>query len=164
MKPRVRTQRDAEPIGEALGMLPPGIVRRVAHAPFIAGVDPLFAGYHEITETGQYGEYATRSYRTTPHVCYPWHFTSAAERVSAVMLPAPVTPAVVAHELGHVLHEAIDFDCHTPRPVTSYAQTNQWEAFAEAFTAWLCPVEYHDVRHFLLQDEQTLALFEELAR
>lgn len=162
MNHRIRTQRDAEPIGRALQLLPDGITRRVAHARFFAGADPLFAGLHDWETSSPPYE---RSYRVTAHVCWPIHLSArpAAERVSTVVLPLIEDPAVVIHELGHVLHEAIGFDCHVPRPVSTYAATNHWEAFAEAFTAWVCPEDYADQAQILASDAQTVALFEELA-
>lgn len=161
---RIRTQRDAEPIGEALRRLPLGIAQRLGHVQFVAGVDPVFIGLHD-TEQASYG----RSYRETAHVCWPMHLDARplAERVTTVVLPAPREPWVIIHELGHALDEAIGFDHHDPDPVTWYAETDTSEAFAEAFTAWLCPDEprYADApRDVLLRDEQTLALFDALAR
>lgn len=157
---RIRTQRDAEPIGLAFDIIPARIRPLVEHARFVAGVDPLFVGLHDTTTTTD-----GRSYRTTPHACFPWHMAHRPldERVSTVALPRPVEPWIVVHELAHVLHEALDFDTHTPVPVTEYATRDAWEAFAEAFTAWLCPDVYVDAQPILMSDEQTLALFESLA-
>lgn len=160
---RIRRQCDAEPVAHALSLLPAGIARRVAHVRFFCGVDPLYAGLHDWESSA--APY-TRSYRVTPHVVWPMHLTSRPkdERVSTVVLPDPDEPWVVIHELGHVLDEAIGFGRHRPQGVTEYAESNTWQAFAEAFTAWLCPDVYAAAQDALLRDEETLALFEELAR
>ena len=156
---RVRSWQDAEPISVALSLLPSRMRERVAHAEWFAGADPIFAGLtaHKLTKDG-------RSYRDTAHVCYPFHLEHRprAERVSTVVLPKPVPPWVVVHELGHVLHESLDFATHDPAPVSTYARTDRWEAFAEAFTAWICPEIYPWAGEILARDELTLALFEEL--
>jgi hypothetical protein len=157
---RIRTWRDAEPIAVALGRLPPRIRERVAHAQWFAGADPVFAGITTYAATTD-----GRSYRETAHVCYPFHLSHRhrAERVSTVVLPRPQEPWVVVHELGHVLHEALAFDTHDPVPVSAYARTDRWEAFAEAFTAWVCPEVYPWAEGILAEDQRIVALFEELA-
>jgi hypothetical protein len=159
---RIRRQVDAEAIGHALTLIPSGIRRRLAHVRFIAGVDPVFIGLHRFAETGD-----RRSYRDTAHAVYPCHLTNrpADDRGTGVVLPVPQDPEIVVHELGHALHEAIGFDCHTPTPVTEYAKTDTWEAFAEAFTVWVCPHAYsQQAADTLAQDARTLALFAELDR
>lgn len=157
---RISRQETAEAIGAALDLLPAGVRRLVGHARFYADVDPVFAGLHGYREI----EHGSRSYRNTAHVCWPVHLSNRplAERVSTVVLPCPDEPWVIVHELGHVLHEAIGFDTHTPDPVSSYARENKYEAFAEAFAAWLCPHVYVAAQPILLQDKATLTLFEEL--
>jgi hypothetical protein len=149
---RIRTARDAEPIDEALRLLSPRIRERVAHADWLAGVDPIFAGLHG---------FEAASYRNTAHACFRSHTATGR---TTVVLPKLVEPWVVVHELGHVLHESVGFDTHDPDPCTPYATTDRWEAFAEAFTAWLCPETYADAQPTLMCDGATLALFEELSQ
>jgi hypothetical protein len=157
---RIRTQRDAEPIAHALTILPSGIRARLAHVQFVAGVDPIFTGLHNYATTTD-----GRSYGDTAHVAYPFHLTHLprAQRITTVVLPAPEEPWIVVHELGHALDDSIGFDRHEVQPVTDYAKTDRWEAFAEAFTAWLCPDIYATAQDLLAQDKATLSLFEELA-
>jgi hypothetical protein len=63
------------------------------------------------------------------------HFP-ADRRRTTIVLPTPHYPISIVHELGHVLDEALNFD-HEATPVTAYAKTDRYEAFAEAFTSWL---------------------------
>jgi hypothetical protein len=157
---RIRTQRDAEPVGHALSLIPAGIRARLAHIQFVAGSDPIFAGIHRYATTND-----GRSYGDTAHAVYPCHMTHLPRdrRVSTVVVPVPQEPWIVVHEIGHILDEAISFDHHDVQPVTEYAGTNGWEAFAEAFTAWLCPDVYAVAQDALAQDKATLQLLQDLA-
>lgn len=155
---RIRTQRDAEPIGHALSLLPSGIAYRLSHVRWVAGVDPVYAGLTPLADTA-----CGRSYRSTAHVCWPYHLTHRpkVEQVTTVMLPVAEEPWVIVHELGHALHEMIDYE-HVAAPVTSYAERDVWEAFAESFAAWVCPDVYACAQDSLLRDEATVRLFEQL--
>lgn len=131
------SQRHAEVVAAALDYLPARLVPLVECDVFCA--DPLFAGlcrpgwdFEESPATG-------RSYRSTPHVCFPYHVADS--RVT-VVLPQLVSVATVPHELGHVLHwnlqeRAGGWD-EVPRlePVTDYAEQDRLEEFAEAFVGW----------------------------
>lgn len=100
---------------------------------FLCGVDPVFAGLHTYT-TALDG----RNYRDTAHCVHLAHqqHMPRDRRRTTIVIPAPVPPVVIVHELGHALDEALGFG-HAAESVTSYAQTNRAEAFAEAFTSWL---------------------------
>jgi hypothetical protein len=156
------------PIAETIDLLPCGIRRRVEHAEWLTGVDPVFAGLHPYTTSTD-----RRAYAATAHVCWPMHQGARprSELVSTVVVPVDYgrwNRRVFVHELGHVLDEQIDFARHRPVPVSRYARTNNWEAFAEAFTLWAlpedCVAEGRYDQAALARDEETLALFEELAR
>jgi hypothetical protein len=127
--------------------------RYTAIPDFLCGVDPRFAGLHRFDETDD-----GRSYGATAHCVYPHHqlHMSAARRRTTIVLPEPAPPWVIVHEYGHALHEALNFD-HDATPVTAYAQTNRFEAFAEAFTAYFYRIGYGE-----RPDLQTLALLDEL--
>lgn len=159
MTHRIYHRWDAEPISEALRLIPAPITTRLAHVRYVAGVDPIFAGLHDFEDT-----HDGRSYRGTAHACWPEHLSRLprAERVTTVVLPEAVTPHIVVHELGHALDHALCFDTPTPDPVTQYAQTNCYEAFAEAFTAWVMPEVYPWAGDILAQDKETLEFFEGL--
>lgn len=144
---RLPDQRYAETIGEGFRRLPAGMRHRLGHVQFVCGVDPVFAGLHGF-EVGR------------AHCAYPFHLAGPADRrVTTIVLPWVYDPSVVVHELGHALHETIRFD-HVARPVTEYAETNHWEAFAEALVAW---THVYGDRAVAQQDKATLALFERLA-
>jgi hypothetical protein len=152
------------PIAEALALLPLGIRRRVEHADWLVGVDPVFAGLHSYTDAS-YG----RSHRDTAHVAYPYHQNTSVRGATTVVIPGERSLLTFVHELGHVLDQAIDFERHVPDVVSWYAGTDSAEAFAEAFTLWIAPdlcAEWpgHYNGAVLANDAETLALFEELAR
>ena len=120
-----------EAIGFALGLLPVPIADRLSHVQFVCGVDPVFAGLHDTATTDD-----GRSYGLTAHCAYGWGLPRpASDRVTTIVLPIVPLPSTVVHELGHALHETLGFDPEA-EPVTEYAKTNRWEAFAEAFVAW----------------------------
>lgn len=131
---RIHGSGHREAIGVAIDVIGSRLMARLPHLQFVAGVDPLFAAVHgfQLTPDG-------RSYSSTACCCYPWHILGPADRkVTTVVLPTVVHPFVVVHEIGHALHETFDFDPN-PLPVTQYARTNKYEAFAEAFTSWVWP-------------------------
>lgn len=106
---------------------------------FLCDTDPLFAGLHAYTDA-TYG----RSYSTTMHVAYPHNQLGLAKahRHTTVVMPGQpkhLRVEHVVHELGHVLHESLLGWEHDAEPVSWYAGTNRYEAFAEAFTSWLIP-------------------------
>ena len=121
-------------INSGLTIIPTPLRARISPH-FLVGVDPIFAGLHDFTDAS-YG----RSYRDTAHCAYPFHQTTLAvsQRHTTVVLNGDPDVGTVVHELGHVVHEALRFDHHA-RPLNTYAQTNHYEAFAEAFAAWLIP-------------------------
>jgi hypothetical protein len=134
---RMTSMRHVEPIGKALSYLTPRI-RDLAGCDVFCG-DPLFAGLHS-TETMLDG----RSYRNQAHVCFPCHVR---DHRATVVLPVPESPSIILHELGHVVHIEVERRLGhtvTVAPVTAYAHTNRYEAFAEAFLAWLYPPDVLD--------------------
>jgi hypothetical protein len=145
---------DAIQVAEA--SIPPKIMARLAGVDYCCGVDPVFVGLHRYTEAKD-----GRPYSATAHVAWTMHqkHLPLANRVPTVVLPVEVEPETVAHELGHALHEQLDFGLRAA-PVTAYAQTNRWEAFAEAFTAWL---GWYGEDFRAAVDEKTRALFHRLA-
>jgi len=120
----------ATSISTALDALPTWLSDELRAVPFFCGVDPVFAGLHDFTCSDD-----GRNYASTAHVVYPEHLTHRPrnERQATIVLPEVESPWVVIHELGHILHERLGFP-PAPEPVTGYAATNVFEAFAEAFT------------------------------
>lgn len=107
--------------------------RHMGTPDFLCGVDPVFAGLHDYIDTSD-----GRSYRDTAHCVHEMHqqHMPRARRRTTIVLPQPRHAVVIVHELGHALDEALGFP-HIAQPVSDYARTNRWEAFAEAFTSWL---------------------------
>ena len=144
-------------IGEAFRRLPSGIRNRLSHVQFICGVSPIFAGLHRYEAIGD-----GRSYATTAHCCWPWNIQGPADRrVTTVVLPTVDTaqPHVIVHELGHALHDIVGLHA-VAQPVTWYAKTNRYEAFAEALVAH---THYYGDRDVYHGDKKTIALFRELS-
>ncbi len=157
---RVHDRPPAFAVGQALSIIPDRILPLVG-CEFIIGVDPNFAGIHEF-ETYHYdGEVMT--YRDSAHCTYAHNqiHRPVSFRTTKVILPEnpayqwDTTAGVgtVVHELGHVLHEFVGFEWDAD-PVTEYAKTDRYEAFAEAFEFWVWsrPI-----------DEKTQALFNRMA-
>lgn len=161
---RVKPDGYSALIEAAYQHIPPGL-HRLIRPHFLCATDPLLAGLH-LFEDAIYGQ----SYRDVAHCVYEFHqfSLSRARRHVTVVLPYRryvFKPSVVVHELGHVLHDALDFD-HDALPVTMYANTTRFEAFAEAFAAWVMPFGhgYGAAKDRLYDhDRATVALFEELA-
>ncbi len=155
---RIPSHRYAEAIAEGLDRLPGRMAGRLGHVRFVCGVDPVFAGLHSYVDTTQgwsYGEVA--------HCCYPHNLSAPRDRrTTTIVLPtlAAARPDTVVHELGHALHHLIGFE-HTAAPVTEYAGTDRYEAFAEALVA---RTHYYGDADALHADLPTLALFDALSR
>ena len=139
-------------ISAALEIIPAAL-HDLVRVDWFCGADPLFADLHRI-EDASYG----RSYRSTAHCVYAHHqeHRARASRRTTIALPTVETPDVIVHELGHVLHERLRWE-PVARPVTWYAGTDLFEAFAEAFTSWLIP------GYARRADDRTIALLESLA-
>lgn len=99
--------------------------------------DPIFSGLHHFTDT-----FDGRSYRDTAHTCYPWHIDGPADRrLTTIVFPRSPTNTMydvhtAVHEMGHVIDYAYGFS-RICTPVSSYAESNRSEAFAEAVTSYL---------------------------
>ncbi len=148
---RLTSQRFVPAVVAARALVPPGVARRLHYHIFTG--DPLWAGLHDYEDTD-----AGNSYRRVPHAVYPCHQWGLprARRVPTIVLPRPMRPEQVVHEIGHILDEVLGFQ-HVAEPVSRYAKTNSAEAFAEAFTAWLV-LGFANVR----VDGATLRLFSDL--
>lgn len=162
---RIGRQSDAEAIAYALGLIPPKLRRWVEEADWVCRLRPGFIGLHDHATHPESG----RSYDSTAHVAYPHNqrCKPASARKTTIVLPGDwaFDPGVIIHESGHVIHERLRWE-PWPEPVTEYAQTDRMEAFAEAFTAWICPPDSgYDTfaRDLLHRDPATVTLFEVLA-
>ena len=162
---RVVSHQYTQLIEAGFDLIPKAIADRLRHIHFFTGTDPIYAGlkYGGDEETTKDG----RSYRATWCCSYPWNQAVEDKRTTIIMTdlqleyPKALRPVMVVHELGHCLHEVLDFEPY-PRPVTKYAQHDKWEAFAEAFTLWLFPSYGQYYRIIEEIDEKTRALFSQL--
>ena len=152
MSDRINESGYREAIGWALDLIPSSIRVHLEFDVF-CGADPVFAGLHSFRTT-----FDGRSYKDTAHVAYPWNIDGpASRRRTTLVLPTRLDakPRIVVHELGHVLHKRLDFR-HRAEPVSRYARSNIYEAFAEAFTSWI----FHGYADH--PDQATCALLESL--
>lgn len=160
---RLRSGLSTASIEAAYSLIPPPIADRLRAVDWFLDTNPIWAGLHtyETTEDG-------RPYSETAHTVHPMHQCSLPRSLRA---PTVVLfrddlkyPDVAVHELGHILHEQLRFE-PSPSPVSDYAGSNKWEAFACAFTAWVVPWQCsrrHDPT-ILWRDSATMRLFEHLA-
>lgn len=150
---RVKSGGYSEVIGAAYDLIPVGL-HRMIRPDFFCGADPVFAGLHDYHDTSD-----GRSYRNVAQCVYEHNqkrtLPKSLRRVT-IVLPSERDVSVVVHEMGHVLHEEVGFEWRAA-PVTWYAETDRFEAFAEAFTSWLVP------GYAPRPDDATLALLESLA-
>jgi hypothetical protein len=150
---RLTSAAYGEAIGAGMAIVPDAIMNRLRHVHFLTGIDPGWAGLHSFAET-----LADFSYAELAH-CACAHQTT--DRTTTIVLPVVemAKPDIVVHELGHALHEALGWE-HDAKPVTEYATTDRFEAFAESFRAWLF---WYGDQDALDRDQATLDLFERLS-
>ena len=128
----------SEIIGKALAIVPVAV-----ECDWFAGADVVHAGLSPFFSVDD-----GRSYRDTAHTLYSSH---SFDQRTTIVLPGrarlqlygyPDAVGCVVHEIGHVVDEQYGFT-RIMKPVTSYAETDHHEAFAEAFTTWLVPSWHH---------------------
>jgi hypothetical protein len=154
---RIQGPDAREQLSIALDWLPSSLARRLGFVQFFIG-DPVFAGLHdfEVAEDGD-------SMRTSPHYVTEHqqiHRPRSARRGTIVLPFGPGRMDDVIHELGHVLDDVLDYEWWA-KPVSDYAQVDDHEAFAEAFTAWVGLPSYRAARDRLYRiDRDTAAFFD----
>jgi hypothetical protein len=108
---------------------------RFLNCDLLCGYDPIYVGLFSFENTSD-----GRSYHNTACCAYPYHQSgiSLALRATTVVMPKILHPLDVIHELGHVLQYNLDPDFELQmKPVTTYSETDNLEAFAEAFTRYI---------------------------
>ena len=153
-------QRQCEVVADAIESIPQRL-RPLVECDLLC-TDPVFAGLHTFTEMSH-----QRSYRTVAHACYPEH---TSDRRLTVVMPMAERRRVAIHELGHILHWNLQrlaggWD-RLPHfePVSDYAASDDWEAFAEAFTAWFYPVRQIEADpHWRMWSRANSEFFDRLA-
>jgi hypothetical protein len=153
----------SELIEEAYSAIPDNIVKLVRHVHFFCGVDPVFAGLvKEIP-------FHDGAHSTHDCMCYESAISVDWKISKSLIHPTIFIPFFdldefgvqdVVHELGHALDDVTPFFCYQQqiKPVTDYAKTDYFEAFAEAFASWLF-WGYGEQ-----PDEETIYYFEKLRK
>ena len=152
---RIRGHHAGEQLLMALDWLPVSIATRLGFVQFFIG-DPIFAGLHEF-EVAADGI----SYRTIAHYVTEGqqrHRARSARRPTIVLPNGPGRTSTVVHELGHALDEVLG-EKWPAKPVSNYARVDRFEAFAEAFTAWVGLPSYQSERDRLYRIDRDSAAF-----
>jgi hypothetical protein len=157
---RIQGPDVGELLSLALDWLPRSVARRLGFVHFFIG-DPVFAGLHEIEVADDGG-----SFRTTAQYVpeYLQNHRPRSVRRGTIVLPAgPRRMDMVVHELGHALDDVLG-EKWSAKPVSGYGRVDRYEAFAEAFTAWVGLPSYQTERDQLYRiDRETAAFFNAIA-
>jgi hypothetical protein len=157
---RIQGTDAGEQLSMALNWLPRRLATRLGFVHFFIG-DPVFAGLHqfEVAEDGG-------SLRTSPQYVTEGqqsHRPRSARRGTIVLPFGPARTEAVVHELGHALDDVLGYRW-VAKPVSRYAQVDRFEAFAEAFTAWVGLPSYLTARDRLYRiDRESAAFFDAIA-
>ncbi len=156
---RIVNQQYAELITEAISAIPDKIMDIIRPIHFLTGTDPFYAGLEIGDEKCEDGRLWKETLHYTPAECQ-LHLPKSL-RCPTIVIPTPFEKlGDVVHELGHALDNRTLWYQHETDiiPVSEYAETDQCEAFAEAFGTWL----FYDYGNYREPDEETLALFRRL--
>jgi hypothetical protein len=154
---RIRGHDVGEQLLMALDWLPKSIATRLGFVHFFIG-DPVFAGLHELEVADDGGSY--RNVAQFVSESCQIHRPRSARRATIVLPNGPRKTATVVHELGHALDEVLGEDW-SAQPVSYYARADRFEAFAEAFTAWVGLPSYQPERDRLYRiDRDSAAYFD----
>jgi hypothetical protein len=141
----------------ALHWLPKSVATRLGFVHFFMG-DPVFAGLHEFEVADDGSSYRTAAQYVSE--CCQSHRPRSARRPTIVLPSGPGRTATVVHELGHALDEVLGHEW-SAKPVSDYARVDEYEAFAEAFTAWVGMPSYQNERDRLYRiDRESVAFFD----
>lgn len=154
---RIRGHDAGELLSMALNWLPESVARRLGFVHFFVG-DPVFAGLHRFDVAADGGSFRTASQYVPERL--QSHRPRSARRATIVLPNGPGRTETVVHELGHALDEVLGEEW-SAKPVSDYARVDPFEAFAEAFTAWVGLPSYQTQRDRLyLVDRETAAFFD----
>lgn len=152
---RIRGHDTGELLSMALDWLPESVATRLRFVHFFIG-DPVFAGLHEFEVADDGGSYRTAAQYVSE--CLQRHRPRSARRATIVLPFGPGRTATVVHELGHALDEVLGEEW-SAKPVSDYARVDRFEAFAEAFTAWVGLPSYRPERDRLYRIDRDSAAF-----
>ena len=141
----------------AFNWLPESVARRLRFVHFFMG-DPVFAGLHQFDVADERGSFRTPS-QYVAEACQT-HRPRSVRRPTIVLPYWPVRTETLVHELGHALDDALG-EKWSAKPVSAYCSVDRYEAFAEAFTAWVGLPSYQANRDRLYRtDRETAAYFD----
>jgi hypothetical protein len=152
---RIQGPNAGELLTMALDWLPGSIATRLGLVHFFVG-DPVFAGLHELEVADDGGSYRTVA-QYVSESCQR-HRPRSARRPTIVLPYGPGETTTVVHELGHALDDLLGYEW-TAKPVSDYARVDGYEAFAEAFTAWVGLTAYQAERDRLYRIDRDSAAF-----
>jgi hypothetical protein len=139
----------------AFDWLPEPLARRLSFVHFFVG-DPVFAGLHEVEVADDGGSFRTSAQYVPEYL--QRHRPRSVRRPTIVLPFGPRRTETVLHELGHALDEVLG-EKWPAKPVSDYARTDPYEAFAEAFTAWVGLPSYQTERDRLYRIDRETAAF-----
>ena len=152
---RIRGRDAGELISIALDWLPRSLARRLGFVHFFVG-DPVFAGLHQIEVADDGGSFRTTAQYVPEHLQN--HRPRSARRGTIVLPFGPRRMDMVVHELGHALDDVLG-EKWAAKPVSNYGRVDRFEAFAEAFTAWVGLPSYRTERDRLYRIDRDSADF-----
>lgn len=155
---RLLSNKQLPEIKHAFKLIPNRILSKIDYVDFLCEVDPIFVGIHDYENANH-----SRLYKNITHCAYPFHqhILSKDQRKTTIILPIHESVWTIIHELGHVLHEVVDFSIK-PIPITNYAKTNYCESFAESFCAY---IHFSYTKNRLKDyDPKTLKFFQDFGR
>jgi hypothetical protein len=152
---RIQGPDAGEQLMMALDWLPKSIATRLGFVHFFIG-DPFFAGLHRFEIADDGGSYRTAA-QYVSESCQI-HRPRSARRGTIVLPYGPGRTSTVVHELGHALDDVLGEEWMA-KPVSNYARVDGYEAFAEAFTAWVGLPNYQNERDRLYRIDRDTATF-----
>jgi hypothetical protein len=157
---RIQGHDAGEQLSMALDWLPESIATRLGFVHFFMG-DPVFAGLHQFEVAEDGGSYRTAA-QYVSEACQS-HRPRSARRATIVLPFWPARTETVVHELGHALDDVLGYEW-LAKPVSARGRVDPYEAFAEAFTAWVGLPSYRTARDRLYRiDRETAAFFDAIA-
>ena len=157
---RIRGHDAGELLSIALDWLPARLATRLRFVHFFVG-DPVFAGLHQVEVADDGGSFRTTAQYVSESL--QTHRPRSARRATIVLPFGPGRTETIVHELGHALDEVLGEEW-SAKPVSNYARTDPYEAFAEAFTAWVGLPSYQPERDRLYRtDPESAAFFDAIA-
>jgi hypothetical protein len=161
---RFRKRNEMEFIFNLINNLPIGI-RKFIDCDFITNYFPGFLGIYNYKNIIDKDD--NRSYKDTSHCCFSKNVLD--KKTIVVLYEEDVFDLdVIFHEIGHAIHEKIDFYDHNFIPLSDYAKTNFLENFATSFQGFMTLYTLEEYENFptcerlFKEDEKTYHFFKKL--